>query len=221
MKLRALIILATMVLGGILLSGVVLAVTKHCNHNCKGTNSPDRLTGSNGKNEIYALGGGDVVDGLPGGDWLYGEGGADELTGGRGVDAIYGGTGYDWLNGEKSSDYLEDIEYTPYSTAQQTKNPTFDTLLGGGGNDTIRANDGKKDIIRGGTGYDKAYVDRVDKVTGVEKEVVRGTGSGSPQPKQCNDGKDNDGDGKIDFGNSANNDPGCASATDDIENTEN
>jgi len=221
MKLRALLILATMLLGGMLLSGVVLAVTKTCNNNCKGTNSTDGLTGSNSKNELHGLGGGDVVKGLRGDDWLYGEGGDDELSGGPGFDGIYGGIGIDRLNGEKSSDHLEDIEYTPYSTAQQTKNPTFDTLLGGGGNDTIRANDGKKDIIRGGTGYDKAYVDRVDKVTGVEKEVVRGTGGGPPQPKQCQDGKDNDGDGKIDFGNSANNDPGCASATDDIENTEN
>jgi hypothetical protein len=67
-------------------------------------------------------------------------------------------------------------------------------------------------------------VDKVDKVKGVEKEVVPGGGgggggTGGPQPKkQCKDGKDNDGDGKIDFGTGANNDPGCDSATDDSEN---
>jgi hypothetical protein len=79
------------------------------------------------------------------------------------------------------------------------------------------ARDGKKDIIRGGPGYDKAYVDRVDEVKGVEKEVVPGSGGGNPNPiapqkNQCNDGKDNDGDGKTDS-----QDPGCDSATDDTE----
>jgi hypothetical protein len=47
-------------------------------------------------------------------------------------------------------------------------------LLGGPGNDTIRANDGKKDIIRGGPGRDTAYVDPVDKVRGVEVERCPG-----------------------------------------------
>jgi hypothetical protein len=36
-------------------------------------------------------------------------------------------------------------------------------------------------------------------------------------PSQCSDGKDNDGDGKIDFGTGANNDPGCTSAADNDE----
>jgi hypothetical protein len=88
-------------------------------------------------------------------------------------------------------------------------------LIGDRGNDTIRARNGKRDIIRGGPGRDKAYVDKVDKVTGVEKEVVPGSGGGpgGPQPKkQCADGKDNDGDGKIDR-----QDPGCASAADNTE----
>jgi hypothetical protein len=43
-----------------------------------------------------------------------------------------------------------------------------DHLLGGDGNDTIRAQDGKEDIIGGGPGDDTAYVDPVDTVTGVE-----------------------------------------------------
>jgi hypothetical protein len=234
MKLRALLILATMVLVGMLLSGLVLAVTKNCNHNCKGTNGPDSLIGSNSKNKLHALGGADVVKGLRGTDWLYGEGGTDELSGGPGVDGIYGGTGYDWLNGKKGSDYLKDIEKSGrYSTAlhkqrieASAKNRKVDVLIGDRGNDTIRARDGNRDIIRGGPGYDKAYVDRVDKVTGVEKEVVPGgggTGGGNPQPKpnpvapqktQCEDGKDNDGDGKTDL-----QDSGCASATDDTENS--
>src|SRR5215204_547477 len=181
MKLRALLILATMVLGGILLSGVALAITKTCNNNCIGTNGPDSLTGSNGKNEIHAMGGGDGVQGLRGEDVLFGEDGDDELSGGPGVDGIYGGIGYDSLNGQESGDYLKDIENSgSYSTAQLPPNATFDEFLGGKGNDTIRANDGEMDKIDGGPGYDKAYVDRVDKVKGVEKEVVRGGGGTNP-----------------------------------------
>jgi VCBS repeat-containing protein len=80
-----------------------------------------------------------------------------------------------------------------------------DKLLGGSGNDTIRAQDGKEDIISGGPGRDTAYADPVDTVKGVEKKVV---------PKQCKDGIDNDGDGKTDL-----QDSGCASATGDTENS--
>jgi len=41
-------------------------------------------------------------------------------------------------------------------------------LIGESGNDTFRAKDGKKDIIRGGPGRDTAYVDPVDTHKGVE-----------------------------------------------------
>jgi len=196
-----------------LLSGVVLAVTKHCNHNCKGTNGPDYLIGSGSANTLSGLGGGDTLKGLRRGDVLNGAGGDDDLFGGAGDDSIYGGIGHDVLHGKRNGDYINGIDgTTSYSTARK-KQRTVDVLTGDRGNDTIKAKDGKKDIIRGGPGYDKAYVDRVgvDKVNGVEK-VVRGTGG--PKPKQCNDGIDNDGDGKIDL-----QDSGCASATDDTENS--
>jgi hypothetical protein len=49
-------------------------------------------------------------------------------------------------------------------------------------------------------------------------EVDRPEPSTSPTPPpQCSDGKDNDGDGKIDYGTGPNNDPGCESATDTDE----
>jgi len=232
MKLRVGLILATMVLGGMLLSGVVLAKT--CSHNCRGTGGDDYLTGSGSGNTIAGLGGDDTVKGLGGADWLFGDPGGDKLSGGPGVDHIRGGTGLDTLDGKKGNDHLKDVERAPQrSTArskQRTvdaligspKNLTVDVLIGGRGNDTFRARDGKKDIIRGGPGHDTAYVDRVDKVTGVEKEVVPGGGGGTgggnpnpiaPQKKQCEDGKDNDNDGKTDL-----QDPGCAKATDNTEN---
>jgi Ca2+-binding RTX toxin-like protein len=39
-----------------------------------------------------------------------------------------------------------------------------DTLIGGPGNDTIYARDGKRDVIDCGTGKDVVYADRYDKV---------------------------------------------------------
>src|SRR5215204_5176880 len=216
MKLRVGLILTTMVLVGMLLSGVVLAVTKTCNHNCRGTGGDDYLTGSGSNNTLSGLGGADTVKGLGGTDFLFGDPGGDGLSGGPGVDHIYGGTGVDRLNGKQGGDHLKDVEHTPYSSTARSKQRKVDVLIGGRGNDTIRARDGNRDIIRGGPGYDKAYVDKVDKVKGVEKEVVPGGGGGTPQ---CKDGKDNDGDGKIDFGTGANNGPCCDSLTDDTENT--
>jgi VCBS repeat-containing protein len=220
MKQRVGLILTTMVLVGMLLSGVVLAKT--CSHNCRGTGGDDYLTGSGSGNAIYGLGGDDTVKGLGGSDILSGDPGGDKLSGGPGVDHIRGGTGFDKLDGKKGNDHLKDVERVPHSSTARSKqrtvdarvgspkNLTVDVLIGGRGNDTIRAKDGNKDIIRGGPGHDKAYVDRVDKVKGVEKEVVPGPGGGPPQ---CNDGIDNDSEGAADFPD----DPGCTSATDNTE----
>jgi hypothetical protein len=212
MKLRALLILATTVLGVMLLSGVVLA--KQCDNNCKGTNSSDTLIGDNSNNTLKALRGPDFVKGLGGGDSLYGNPGDDGVKGGPGRDYIDGGTGGDRLNGQESRDIIIAVEIGVRSSTARQKQRTVDVVIGGRGNDTIRARDGKKDIIRGGPGRDTAYVDKVDKVKGVEKEVVRGGGGGpGGGPPQCNDGIDNDSEGAADFPD----DPGCTSATDNTE----
>jgi hypothetical protein len=61
-------------------------------------------------------------------------------------------------------------------------------LLGGRGNDTFRARNGKRDIIRGGPGRDKAYVDRVDDVQAVEVKRCSGcTTSPGNNPPVAND----------------------------------
>jgi Ca2+-binding RTX toxin-like protein len=193
MKLRALLVLATMVLGGMLLSGVVLAVTKHCDHDCKGTNGRDRLIGSGSTNTLSGLGGPDTLKGLRRGDLLNGAGGDDDLFGGAGDDDIFGGPGTDRLHGKKKDDYLKDIEsFAPSSAARHkqrieaAKARTVDVLIGDRGNDIMKANDGKRDIIRGGPGHDTAYVDRVDKVKGVEEPVV----PGGPGPNKTPVAKD-------------------------------
>ena len=227
MRVQTLPILATIVLGVMLLSGVVLAETKICHNNCQGTNGSDYLKGDGSNNQIYGLGGKDYVGGKAAADTLFGGTGNDEVAGGSGKDRMKGGSGVDTLWGRPGYDSLSDqpekgsfallSQHGAYQV-QASRKP--DRLLGGPGNDTLRAKDGTRDIISGGLGYDKAYVDRVDTVTGVEVERCPGGCNPQPKPKpiapqktQCEDSKDNDGDGKRDL-----QDPGCASANDNTEN---
>jgi Ca2+-binding RTX toxin-like protein len=163
MRVRVLPILATIVLGVLLLSGVVLAEDKYCRNNCKGTDRGEQLSGDGSKNKIYGLGSADSVYGNGAGDRLFGGTGDDEVRGGSGKDYIKGGSGCDRLWGKIGYDTLVD-ESGSCSGVRSFK----DQLLGGSGNDTIRAQDGKKDIIGGGPGDDTAYVDPADTVTGVE-----------------------------------------------------
>ena len=50
-------------------------------------------------------------------------------------------------------------------------------------------------------------------------EDVPGVVTPPPSPKAQEDSEDNDGDGKIDYGTGANNDPDCDSKTDDTESS--
>ena len=75
MRLRALLILATTLLGVMALSGAALAASKMCSNNpCLGTNGADRLKGNATKNEIRGLRGPDYIAGKQRADELYGNG---------------------------------------------------------------------------------------------------------------------------------------------------
>jgi Ca2+-binding RTX toxin-like protein len=136
MLLRAGLILATMSLGVIVLSGVALALTKSCTTTtpCEGTNEADVLTGNAREN---------FIEGLMGADYIAGKGARDRLFGGRDNDELHGGGGPDKLHGGKHSD--------------------TDTMYGENGNDTIYAVDefstGWEDRVDCGDGIDTAYVD--------------------------------------------------------------
>jgi len=97
MRIRTLLILASMVLGVMLLGGVALAVNKTCTTNrCGGTNGPDRLIGADGKNQIYGFAGPDYIDGMAGADKLYGGPGNDRINASDGYsDDVYCGPGED------------------------------------------------------------------------------------------------------------------------------
>jgi hypothetical protein len=100
MRRRALLIVATMVLGVVLLSGVALA------KNITGTFGQDNLRGTNQLDRIYGLGAADTISGLGGPDDLYGGSGQDEVRARDGNDRIDGGFGSDELFGGGHNDTI-------------------------------------------------------------------------------------------------------------------
>jgi Ca2+-binding RTX toxin-like protein len=113
----------------------------------------DRLTGNERGNSLWGDGGRDI---------LSGGGGSDLLEGGSGRDVLRGGPGGDVLVGSGLSFRFGDVLTLPGSDR--------DLLLGGPGPDRLRANDHKRDVVRGGAGRDRATVDRgLDRVAGVER----------------------------------------------------
>jgi Ca2+-binding RTX toxin-like protein len=156
MKLRAVLILATVVLGGMLLSGVALAVTKY------GDADPNKLMGTNNTDYIYGGDGGDEIGGKNGDDWLYGDNGSDRLHSGYGDDNIKGGNGHDLGWGDEGVDHLWSVidQQKHKGGPHKDDESLTDVLKGGPGNDTIVANNDMKDRVECGTGGDDtAYVD--------------------------------------------------------------
>jgi Ca2+-binding RTX toxin-like protein len=100
MRRRALLIVATMALGVLLLGGVALADT------IDGTSGPDDLLGTDKEDVIHASGGKDYLSGLAGPDLLYAGSGNDTVVGREGNDRIYGNTGSDMLFGDEGNDMI-------------------------------------------------------------------------------------------------------------------
>jgi hypothetical protein len=106
------------------------------------------VTGSPATNILFGRGGDDVLRGLGGRDCLYGGAGSDSLVGGAGDDLLSGGVGADRLLDSRGRD----------------------TFIGGLGNDRIDARDAttagarRADVVDCGPGFDRARVDRADRV---------------------------------------------------------
>jgi Ca2+-binding RTX toxin-like protein len=101
MRRRALLIMATMGLGVLLLGGVALADT------IDGTSGPDDLVGTDQADVIHASGGKDYVSGLAAADLLYGGADNDTVVGREGYDRIYGNGGSDTLFGNGGNDTID------------------------------------------------------------------------------------------------------------------
>lgn len=114
------------------------------------------IPGSPSGETIRGTAGSDVICGNGGNDRIYGLGGADLLVGGGGADRLYGGAGRDRIVGGAGSDTLDG-------------GASEDIFLAGTGADTLLARDRARDTGNGGSGRDRARVDRVDRLTAIER----------------------------------------------------
>jgi Ca2+-binding RTX toxin-like protein len=121
-----------------------------------GLGGNDRITGGGGADVIYAGPGDDIVHGGPGNDTISGGAGADELYGDAGDDRVSGDAGSDRLFGGAGADTLLGLAGNDVLLGGIGR----DRLLGGVGNDVIFARDGRRDIVDGGPGRDRATLDR-------------------------------------------------------------
>jgi Ca2+-binding RTX toxin-like protein len=108
---------------------------------------PFEVPGGSGDDTLNGGAGGDSLSGGPGEDTLNGGGAFDVLDGKSGDDALNGGAWGDSLSGGGGDDTLRG-------------GPGRDSMLGHRGADTLFARDGQRDSVRGGTGTDRARVDR-------------------------------------------------------------
>jgi hypothetical protein len=111
-----------------------------------GTNARDELSGSGRGEVFFALGSGDRV---------RGRGGNDCLLGGPGGDLLKGEAGHDRLVGEGGRDVL-------------IGGPGLNAYDAGGGRDLVRAANGRPELVRCGSGRDRALIDRLDRTRGCE-----------------------------------------------------
>ena len=123
MRLWATLILATMMLGVIMLSGVALA-----QNNIMGTDGDDVLKGTDRADNLDGGDGNDKVRGKGGRDNIIGGRGPDEMFGGPSDDTIYAADGYaDYANCGDGSDavYVDerDIVNENCETATLTATP--------------------------------------------------------------------------------------------------
>src|SRR5215210_8974674 len=136
---KSVVLLASMLLGMLLVGGVALAANITCEPStsddpCRGTPEDDTMRGLARAN--------DFIEGLGGIDTIYGGGFRDNMEGGRGNDTLRGEGGTDTLYGDEKQESFD----LPYSSN--------DRLLGGPGNDTLRGGPGN-DRVLGGSGADR------------------------------------------------------------------
>jgi Ca2+-binding RTX toxin-like protein len=117
----------------------------------RGTGRSDTLNGTGAAELAFGLAGNDLIRGRGDDDCLVGGSGNDRLLGGPGHDRLTGGTGADRLDGGSGVNRYD----------------------AGAGDDVVDAANGRAELVRCGSGRDRARVDRSDKVRDCER-VRRG-----------------------------------------------
>jgi Ca2+-binding RTX toxin-like protein len=137
----------------------VIGSARSVSRRCQGANAllqigpgtDDVLRGTAGVDLIQGGRGNDVLSGRGGSDCLQGDAGKDRLSGQAGSDVLVGSGGSDMLSGGSGNDRLR-------------PGGGRDTVNAGGGDDVIASADGKRDVIRCGSGSDRVVADRQDQV---------------------------------------------------------
>jgi Ca2+-binding RTX toxin-like protein len=133
---RAMMLVAVGALLLTLVAEVAVARTYTCNDSrCPGTDRRDVITGDRGDQTFRLYDGNDVGRGKRGHDLLFGDWGSDDLYGNLGADVL----------------------------SDRDGRGDYDELIGGRGNDVLRANDGdERDFGNCGPGDDTLRVDSED-----------------------------------------------------------
>jgi Ca2+-binding RTX toxin-like protein len=129
----------------------------------------DCLEGGGGADRLLGGGGGDVLAGQADGDHLEGQAGRDEISGGSGADTLEGGGGADRLSGGAGADRIVEA---PRSYALGSLFTGSNRLSGGAGADVLDAANGRRDIVRCGSGRDRVSADREDRLIGCERRRI-------------------------------------------------
>jgi len=127
-----------------------------CANRLLGGHGRDVLRGTRAGDDLLALRGNDLIRSAGGDDCLSGGAGSDRLEGGTHRDRLYGGPGGDRLLGGPGADRL-------------VGNAGRDLVDGGAGADVIEAADGVREVVRCGTGRDRAVADAADRLLGCER----------------------------------------------------
>jgi Ca2+-binding RTX toxin-like protein len=115
-----------------------------------GTARSDKLVGTRKRDVICGLGGNDRITGAGGNDLILAGTGNDRASGGKGNDRIYGNSGRDRMFGNAGADRFYD-----------------------NGDGKVTAAKRNRDVVSGGSGRDRAKVNRGDRVRSVERVFRR------------------------------------------------
>ncbi len=132
----------------------------------------DKVSGGSGNDSLLGGADDDRLLGGSGDDRVFGQGGRDYLRGNSGLDMLAGGDGNDLLNGDSGRDRLYGERGNDRLYAGSG---SVNLLDGGSGRDWIKALNGQRDIVRCGSGRDRAIVDRMDRVFNCESVRRRRT----------------------------------------------
>lgn len=102
----------------------------------------DTISGAAGNDSLSGRGGNDTINGGAGNDTIRGNSGNDTLVGSDGSDRIYAGDGIDFLHGNSGNDYFYALDLTG------------------------------DDLLRGGTGWDRAEADNNDDIADIEEMLA-------------------------------------------------